>query len=455
MQNPKQDHKNESHQNESQPTEEYNFLHETIKLHNTNKRYLVWRVFRFIILGIFFGMFACIGFYTLQPVMQNLFHTQEEPPRITLPPLTEDPTVTNPEDPGDSSTTAPPHVDDNSVGDDTSQGDVIVEIPPMTQAQYLELLDDVGERAVELGESIVMIHAIDSESNLQYENDIITQSSTGVIVYKTDDVILIVADNSLSSNHTSWMVTFANNKVYHATLRQQDLNRGLAIYQVLRSEVSEDTYESISVVNMGNSQSMRRGDFVLALGNLSGLGNGFSFGMITTREYRISFVDSRHSVLTTDIPAAQEGSGALFNQRGELVGFILPRLNLSVDTNTANAVGVTGLRSVIEFLSNNEAVPYVGVQGMTISEQVYESTGIPVGMFITNIITDSPAMRAGLQNGDVITRFHNVVIQSMNMFQLELLSMNVGDTVQVEAMRRGADGYEPIVFTVTLGVYEP
>ena len=437
---------------QDESTEEYSFLKETIKFHKSRKRHILWRMIRFVILGLLFGVLMSFSFYMMRPFMERIFTTAEDPPRITFPDLTED---TTPTPPDTSETNPPPSTDETTEpdGDDTIDGEIVVEIPPLTSQQYQELLQSLFADMQELNHSIVMIHAVDPDTILVYDNEITTGASTAVIVYETEDEILLLADNSLLSGNNEWSATFVDRQAYPVTIKMEDANRGLVIFRVDRDLLTESTRESMRVATMGNSQLMGRGDFVMALGNIHGMGNGVAYGILSSREFLISFADSRHTILTTDIPASSQGNGALFNRRGELIGLILPRLNIGNNTNTANAIAITGLRNVITLLSNGEPIPFVGVQGMAITENVSELSGLPIGMFISSILTDSPAMDAGLQNGDIITSFNGITILNTNMFQHELLQQNVGDSIRIEAKRRGNDGYVPIEFDVVLGVF--
>ena len=126
-----------------------------------------------------------------------------------------------------------------------------------------------------------------------------------------------------------------------------------------------------------------------------------------------------------------EGSGVLVNLDGKIVGVIAQSFSGEADTGVVTALSISDLRKLIEQLSNNEDLIYLGVRGQDISSSLSQKTGIPTGIYVNSVEEDSPAMNAGIQNGDVD--------QSKK-----------DQKIKVTAMRKGAEGYVEIVFDVTL-----
>ena len=85
------------------------------------------------------------------------------------------------------------------------------------------------------------------------------------------------------------------------------------------------------------------------------------------------------------------------------------------------------------------------------TREVSESTGIPQGVYVTAVDTDSPAFSAGIQNGDVITFFGESEVATLEMLHIRLLGLEPGEVIPVKVMRRGAEGYVEFEFSVTLG----
>ena len=120
-------------------------------------------------------------------------------------------------------------------------------------------------------------------------------------------------------------------------------------------------------------------------------------------------MDSEYHLLTTDIMGNSEGSGVLVNLDGKIVGVIAQSFSGEADTGVVTALSISDLRKLIEQLSNNEDLIYLGVRGQDISSSLAQKTGIPTGIYVNSVEEDSPAMNAGIQNGDVIVKVGNEV----------------------------------------------
>ena len=109
------------------------------------------------------------------------------------------------------------------------------------------------------------------------------------------------------------------------------------------------------------------------------------------------------------------------------------------------------MKEMIETLSDETRdVIYMGVTGETITSEISEKKGIPIGVFVEQVELDSPAMQVGIQNGDVITELRGEKIETVKGYQQQLKSCKVGETVKVKAMRQGTEGYVEVSFDVVL-----
>ena len=106
---------------------------------------------------------------------------------------------------------------------------------------------------------------------------------------------------------------------------------------------------------------------------------------------------------------------------------------------------------MIELLSNGEQVPYFGITGVTVTEDISQQQGIPLGVYVQEVQADSPAMAAGIQSGDVIVGIGKEKIVTLSAYRMLLLKQEAGKSVKLEGMRKGTDGYVAIEYNVTVG----
>ena len=124
------------------------------------------------------------------------------------------------------------------------------------------------------------------------------------------------------------------------------------------------------------------------------------------------------------------------------------------DTQTANAYAISDLKTTIELLANGDSVPYIGIYGTAVTSTVQNEQGIPAGLYVIEEDPDSPAMAAGIQNGDVIWEVNGENVTSLVTYQKALLDTMAGETVTLRGKRLGSGGYVDVEFTVTVGSKE-
>lgn len=118
-------------------------------------------------------------------------------------------------------------------------------------------------------------------------------------------------------------------------------------------------------------------------------------GNITSSAYSISTIDANYDIFTTDIVGSKNGSGALINLNGEVIGIVTQGYSSEGDQNTLTAISISKLKPLIEMLSNNKDIPYIGLEITTVTNTIAKENDIPKGVYIKDVKMDSPAMAAG------------------------------------------------------------
>ncbi len=103
---------------------------------------------------------------------------------------------------------------------------------------------------------------------------------------------------------------------------------------------------------------------------------------------------------------SKNGSGALINLNGEVIGLVTQGYSSEGDQNTLTAISISELKPVIEMLSNNKDIPYIGLEITTVTNTIAKENDIPKGVYIKDVKMDSPAMAAGLQSVKYIETLH-------------------------------------------------
>ena len=164
-------------------------------------------------------------------------------------------------------------------------------------------------------------------------------------------------------------------------------------------------------------------------------------------------INGQYRLLDTDIAGSEKGSGILFNTAGEVIG-ICDQSELQRDGNLVSAYAISDIKEEIELLANGQGVPYIGVHGVVVTEKLAGEQGIPKGIYVREVEADSPAMQAGIQNGDVITEINKTDITGITGLHKQIAEAGTGTQIRIKGQRRGADGYVDVTFDVTVGSKE-
>lgn len=414
-----------------QDTEEtFSFLTETIKPKTKSRKKLLRQFVRMVIYGLVIGVFACCSFFALKPWAERVFG--EEFDKVTIP---EDEMFLR----------------GKGTGGTTTQGQ------QFTEESYQKMMNTLYLTAQEAKKSIVSVRIKkDAEWTKEQRQKEPAACAAGIIAADNGQELLILTDQSVCDSGTEWEILFSDGSSVPAVLKVQDKNRGLAVFRVLYGDVSENTRRRTKTAEFGNSNLVAQGDIVIGIGSLFGYEEGLGYGIASSVEYHEIFADGQCGVIATDIAVAQSGTGVLIDQSGKVIGLIRQGLfgenGSEYPEVTANALGISDLKSEMELMLNGKNVPYAGMRGVTVTKEVAEEQAIPEGLYVTEVESDSPAMASGIQNGDVIQEVNGETVTGISSFENVMLDCAVGDLVKVQGKRRGSGGYVDTEFTLSIGI---
>ena len=375
--------------------EEYEFLQETLKDEKKRGRIGKSTIIKCAALGLVFGMAASLGFFALKPWAEDLM--LGDPDEITIPEEEED--------------------EGNTATAEEEQSLVV------SMDHYREMSAAAG-----------------------------TDSVTGVIIADNGQEYLVFGSNRVCQGEEAVEVTFADGRSYEAGVKQSDGTLGYAVYAVHKSSLAASTAEKIQVATLGRTGTAEQGNTVIAMGDPFGYGDSIGYGVIASSGTEKNRTDGEYQVIGTDISGTSDGTGALFNVNGEVVGMIDATAR-DEDMATVTAYGISDLKAMIECLSNGETVPYLGITGVSVTEEIASDQGIPRGVYVQKVEADSPAMEAGIQSGDVITEVAKTAVTTLSAYHTVLMKQKTGDSIRVKGMRKGTDGYVDVQYNVTVGSF--
>lgn len=420
--------------------DKYEFINEKIKEKPVNKKRILTRVGLTILLAIIFGIIASLVFTVSQPVIEDALHPKE------------DPQITIPKDEPETETETEEQESETAESEATEEPQVIYE--SLTLDDYQTLQNEMYAIGKEANRSIVAVTGVKSNTdwfNNAYESK---GQGSGIIIADNGQEMLILTEKKVISGAQSVYVTFVNDFSVEASIKKYDGNTGITVLSVPISKIDESTMKAVSVAVLGNSFAVNQGTLALAVGSPLGANYSILTGNITSTAYSVSTIDANYAIFTTDIVGSKSGSGVLINLQGEVIGLVTQGFSNDAQQNTLTAIAISELKPVIEMLSNNKDIPYIGLEITTVTNMIAKENDIPKGVYIREVKMDSPAMAAGLQSGDIITEIDKDPVVSVDGYETKLLSLEPDETVEVVVQRQGSNGYKEIRCQVKVSVLQ-
>lgn len=414
-----------------QEEQEFSFVKEKIKRQRFYQNRVFRRVVFQIVLGAVCGAVACFTFVVLHPWMDEKFG-EEEKKEIVFPSEDEE----EKEPAAESVEPAEPVV--------------ITEKQELEVEDYRKLYGKLRAVALESEKCLVTVTAASSDMDWFNETYESQKQLSGLLVGNNGVELLILTVYSEVSSANELQVMFADKSVLNAVLKNHDVVTDLAVLSVNLADVQESTMESIRMAELGSSKSLRAGEPVIAVGSPAGTAGSVIYGNLTAGGFSMSVIDGEYDLLITDMNRTGDGSGVLLNLDGQVIGLIEHRYLNPNNKNVLTAYSISDMKDVIEHLSNSQDLVYIGVMGENVTEEIAQAVNLPKGVYITGVEMDSPAMNAGLQQGDVITVISGQEIESVSQIQEMLLKFSKEQEIQVNVMRQGKEGYKEISCKVVL-----
>ena len=407
----------------------YEFIKEKRKEVPVNKKKIVLQTGYVCMLALLFGVIASFVIAFLQPKIEAMLYP-EQTPVVTIP--EDEPTET------ESATTQTTESTEATEGQEGTI-DMVIWQPTLEDYQMLQSqLYAIGQQANRFVVTVTGVQNNTDWFNNDYEN---RDQGSGIIIANNSQELLILTEKKIIVSAQELYVTFVNDVTVPAMMKQYDGNTGIAILSVSLSDIEETTMHEIAIAPLGNSLSIPQGTLAIAVGSPIGVNFSILTGNITSSNNTISTVDANYNIFTTDIVASENGSGALINVKGEVIGLVMQDYSRQGDENTLTAVSISDVKTLIEKLSNGKEVAYLGLGISTVTSEIEKAYDIPRGVYIKEVKMDSPAMAAGIQSGDVIVEMDGAAVYDEAVYERKMAQVKPGDNVRLIIKRQSNNGY--------------
>lgn len=291
------------------------------------------------------------------------------------------------------------------------------------------------------------------ESESESGEDELTKIGGGTGFLVTEDGLVLTNRHVVSDEEAEYTAVTNDGTTYFATVVSKDPTNDLAVVQIFTDEERKNKPKELPTLELGDSDSLKIGSKVIAIGNaLSEFENTTTSGIISGKGRKIvaggggQRSTSLFNLLQTDAAINPGNSGGpLVNLSGQVIG-----INTAI-AQEANGIGfaipINDVKSVIESVQQFGKIvrPYLGVRYSEITATMAQELDLPVeaGAYILDdvdsrtpaVVKDSPADKAGLRSGDIITKVNNEAIDENNSLVRLVSKYKVGETIKLEVVR--------------------
>ena len=392
-------------------------------------------------LGLFFGLFAGIGFYAVQQGTGMLKTGTDTAVvgEVASEAATE-------------SSQSTPQLATNVTYVESDVSDVVEKVMPA----MVSIVNNFTETANVFGQQYTQEEAA---------------SGSGIIVGKTDDELLIVSNNHVVESADTLTVTFIDGSEAQAQVKGLDSDMDLAVIAVSLNDLSDDTKNAITVATLGSSDDLKLGEPVIAIGNALGYGQSVTNGIVSALNREITLENgstglengSTGTFIQTNAAINPGNSGgALLNMNGEVIGINSNKIGGTAVEGMGYAIPITSASPIIADLMERQTrtkvaedeVGYIGISLQALQEvtsQISQMYNMPEGIYVVSVEEGSAAANAGIMKGDIITKFDGSSISSYSDLQKMLQYYAAGDSVTITVQRPQNGEYVSIELNLTLG----
>lgn len=389
-------------------------------------------------LGLFFGLFAGIGFYAVQQGTGMLKTGTDTAVvgEVASEAATE-------------SSQSTPQLATNVTYVESDVSDVVEKVMPA----MVSIVNNFTETANVFGQQYTQEEAA---------------SGSGIIVGKTDDELLIVSNNHVVESADTLTVTFIDGSEAQAQVKGLDSDMDLAVIAVSLNDLSDDTKNAITVATLGSSDDLKLGEPVIAIGNALGYGQSVTNGIVSALNREITLENgstglengSTGTFIQTNAAINPGNSGgALLNMNGEVIGINSNKIGGTAVEGMGYAIPITSASPIIADLMERQTrtkvaedeVGYIGISPQEVTSQISQMYNMPEGIYVVSVEEGSAAANAGIMKGDIITKFDGSSISSYSDLQKMLQYYAAGDSVTITVQRPQNGEYVSIELNLTLG----
>lgn len=281
-----------------------------------------------------------------------------------------------------------------------------------------------------------------SSNFIQGMSQVAQAEGSGVIM--SDDGYILTNNHIINSSDSSvyyevseatkiYVYLYNDETAYEATIVGKDEETDLAVIKIEK--------DGLTAAELGDSSSVKIGEFAMAIGNPLGMQSSVTSGIISAVNRIVTSEDgTTYNLIQTDAAINSGNSGgALVNSEGKVIGINTLKLSGSGIEGMGFAIPINDTIDIYNQLIENGKVlrPYIGIGGIDLDEATAKHYDLPIGIYVKEIQSNSPASSSDLKAGDVITAIEGTNVTTMDELNDIKNTKNIGDEITLDLYRNG------------------
>lgn len=321
-------------------------------------------------------------------------------------------------------------------------------IPVMNTTNVTAVTSDVSDMVEEVMPAMVSIVNTYTERYSYFGQSVEREagsSGSGIIVGENDKEILIATNYHVVEDAEKLTVHFIDDTEAKAIIKGTDPDMDLAVIAVSFNDLSSETRRTISIARLGDSDSLKLGEPVIAIGNALGYGQSVTGGWVSALNREVELEDGSTGTFIQTDAAINPGNsgGALLNVNGEVIGINSNKIGGAIIDGIGYAIPISAAQPILEDLMLRETrnkvdesnMGYLGIVPESVTAEAAAIYGMPEGVYVSRMDEGTPAADGGILQGDIIVKFDGIKLSTAEELRETLEYYEAGETVEIQIMR--------------------
>lgn len=304
-----------------------------------------------------------------------------------------------------------------------------------TVNDYVSMYSELRRIANEASKSIVTITRVQANKDVLNNEYEVETKAPGLIIADNGVELFILISYQEIKDATTLIATFSDDVEIRASLVDYDETTGLGIVAVQLEDIPEYTMKEVVVATLGESYWLSNGTPILAIGAVNGVDHSFDFGIVTSCSVPWYVVDMKLDLFYTNIMISSDGLGYMLSLDGAIVGIVTNTKQENTTEPICAVLGVSKVKKLIERMINGDERIYVGVIAEDVPDKILVDAGVNSGVYVSEVISKSPAYVAGIQSGDIINTINGLPVGGVNQYVNILEQLTYKEEIKVSIAR--------------------